>query len=97
MARECQRTPDDLQRDEETWLRRLRSGRHLGKRESRRGRLSSLANSYVDKQGVWDQKLARTAAGSLHEGNTSFYSSSKRKMASEILAGGSLVKRAKQD
>ncbi|KFA81692.1 hypothetical protein S40288_08085 [Stachybotrys chartarum IBT 40288] len=54
--------------DEETWLRRLRSGRHLGKRESRRGRLSSLANSYVDKQGMWDQKLARTAAGSLHEG-----------------------------
>ncbi|KFA54356.1 hypothetical protein S40293_10070 [Stachybotrys chartarum IBT 40293] len=97
MARECQRTPDDLQREEETWLRILRSGTHLGKkwRESRRGRSSSLANGYVDKQGVWDQKLVGTAAGSLHEGNTFHSSSSKRKIASENLTGGSLVKRAK--
>ncbi|KEY73852.1 hypothetical protein S7711_10132, partial [Stachybotrys chartarum IBT 7711] len=95
MARECQRIPDDLQREEETWLRILRSGTHLGKkwRESRRGRSSSLANGYVDKQGVWDQKLVGTAAGSLHEGNN-FHSSSKRKIASENLTGGSLVKRA---
>ncbi|KFA53720.1 hypothetical protein S40293_09645 [Stachybotrys chartarum IBT 40293] len=98
MAKECQGISDDLQSEEETWLRKLRSGRDLGgrSRESLRRRSTSFANWYVDTQGASGQELVGTAAGSRHQGNTSLRLE-KRKMVPEILASESFLKRTKQE
>ncbi|CAH0055813.1 unnamed protein product [Clonostachys solani] len=98
IATKCQGTPDDLRREEESWLRRLRTGGHLGgrSRKSRSGSLSSPANGYVNKQGTSDRDEGTTTR-SLHQGNTSFRSLKRKISPEEVLAGSSILKRAKQD
>ncbi|KAK7219336.1 hypothetical protein V2G26_007339 [Clonostachys chloroleuca] len=50
IATKCQGKPDDLQKEEESWLRRLRTSGHLGGRskKSRSGSLFSPGSGYVD-------------------------------------------------
>uniref|UniRef100_A0A8H7NHL9 ATP-dependent DNA ligase family profile domain-containing protein n=1 Tax=Bionectria ochroleuca TaxID=29856 RepID=A0A8H7NHL9_BIOOC len=98
IATNCQGAPDDLRREEESWLRRLRSDGHLGgrSRKSRSGGLSSPASGYVNKQGTSDRDEG-TTTGSLHQGNTSFRSPKRKISPEDVLAGSSIPKRAKQD
>jgi DNA ligase-4 len=99
MAKRCLEISDDQEKEEESWLKRLRGYAQVVER-SRTSSPSDDSDSVADicagRQGIRQQETVETAVGILCPENISFHSS-KRQVASKFLHSDLTFKRAKRD